>query len=190
MTDLTLRHLRVDAAQRGKWNIGFFCAGFLFWLYVGVIAHYFPLATARIYWIVGTFFIFPFAVLCSKVFGADPFTKGNALGELVGYTHMSVITLTFPIVIVAALYLPEALILIMAICYCLDFFVMTWAFGSWLFGIHAIFRTVAATLIFFAVPDGRLTILPVVVALCYLTTVILILVLRKKWLRDYSPSTV
>jgi hypothetical protein len=186
MTELNIDKLRVDAAKRGKWNIGFFSAGFLFWVYVGFIGNHFPLATARIYWIVGTFFIFPLAVLISKIFKADPFTKGNTLGELVGYTHMSIITLTFPIIIVTAVYFPEALILIMAICYCLDFFVMTWVFGSWLFSIHGAFRTFVVTIIFFAVPEWRLTVLPAIVAILYLATVILIPILRKRWLEKHA----
>ena len=180
MTELNIENLRMDAAKCGKWNIGFFSAGFLFWVYVGFIGRHFPLETARIYWIAGTFYIFPLAVLISKIFKADPFTKGNALGELVGYTHMSIIMLTFPVIIVTALYFPEALILIMAICYCLDFFVMTWVFGSWLFSIHATFRTAVVTIIFFAFPEWRLTTIPAIVALSYLITVILIPILKKE----------
>jgi len=182
MIENDLTKLRIDAAIRGKWNIGFFASGFTFWIFIGIISNSLPLETARIYMVVGTFFIFPLAVVFSKIFKADPFTKGNSIGELVGYTHMSVITMSFPIIILTAIYLPHALIFVMAILYCLDFFVMTWAFGSLLFGIHAAFRTVIVTLIYFAIPAYRFTILPFVIALLYLTTVLLIPILRTKWL--------
>ncbi len=188
MTELNINNLRIDAAKRGKWNIGFFSSGCLFWIYVAIIGNRFPLESARIYWVVGTFLIFPIAVLMSKIFKADPFTKGNVLGDLVGYTHMSIISLAFPIIIVTAIYLPEALILVMAICYCLDFFVMSWAFGTWLFGAHAAFRTVAVTIIYFSMPSWRLTAMPIIVAFFYLATVILIPVLRKKWLEKHNKQ--
>ena len=182
MTDDNLQALRVDLAQRSFWNLGYFVAGLVFWLYVIATDVYFPLEVAKIYWLVGTFFIFPIAVLVSRLVGADPFSKGNRLGELVGYTHMSVIALTFPVVIFSLIYFPEAMILILAIAYCLDFYVMTWAFGSPLFGIHAAARVVIVTVIWFALPDWRKIALPAMVALAYLVTVILIPILRRKWL--------
>ncbi|RZL69249.1 MAG: hypothetical protein EOO93_02090 [Pedobacter sp.] len=180
--------LRVDASIRGKWNIGFFAAGFTFWIFIGAIGNNFPLEKARIYMVAGTFLIFPFAVDFSKLFKADPFTKGNVIGELVGYTHMSVIALSFPIIILTAIYLPDALIFVMAILYCLDFYVMTWSFGTWLFGVHAAFRTIIVTLIYFAVPAYRLTVLPFIIAFLYLITVVLIPILRHKWLKKSHES--
>ena len=98
---------------------------------------------------------------------------------------MSVIALTFPIVICSMIYFPEAMILVFAIAYCLDFYVMTWAFGSPLFGIHAAARVVIATVIWFALPDWRKIALPAMVAFAYLATVILIPILRRKWLAKH-----
>lgn len=121
MTENDITKLRVDAAIRGKWNIGFFASGFIFWIFIGIICNSFPLETARIYMVAGTFLMFPLAILFSKLFKADPFTKGNSIGELVGYTHMSVIAMSFPIIILTAIYLPNALIFVMAILYCWTF---------------------------------------------------------------------
>jgi hypothetical protein len=115
MTDNNLQSLRVDLAERSFWNLGYFVAGLIFWLYVIAINIYFPLKAAKTYWLVGMFFIFPIAALVSRFLGADPFSKGNHLGELVRYTHMSLIALTFPIVICSMVYFPEAMILILAI---------------------------------------------------------------------------
>jgi hypothetical protein len=184
MIEHNINNLRVDAATRGKWNIGFFVSGFIFWIFIGIITNCLPLEKARIYMVSGTFFIFPLAVLFSKLFKADPFTKGNCIGELVGYTHMSIIALSFPIIILTAIYLPSALILVMAILYCLDFYVMSWGFGTKLFGIHSAIRTIVVTIIYFALPNLRIIIIPIFVAFLYLSTVILIPILRKKWLEQ------
>lgn len=186
MIDNDLQSLRVDLAKRSYWNLGYFVAGLIFWLYVIAINIYFPIEKARFYWLAGTFFIFPIAVLVSRLLGTDPFSKGNRLGELVGYTHMSLIALTFPIVICSMIYFPEAMILILAIAFCLDFYVMTWAFGSPLFGIHAAARVVIVTVIWFAQPDWRRIVLPATVAFAYLATVILIPLLRRKWLAQHD----
>src|SRR4051794_12027940 len=72
-----LERLRIDAAKVGKWNIGFFAAGAVFWIFASIVGSAVDLHTARIYWLVGSFFIFPIAILASRLFGADPFTKGN-----------------------------------------------------------------------------------------------------------------
>ena len=137
-----LQDLRLDLAARSQWNIGYFYAGLAFWLYAAVVGWVFPLQIAKIYWLIGTSFIFPMAILASRLLGADPFSKGNPLGEIVGYTHLSVLGMTLPIVLIAAVQYPELMILVMAIAYSLDFFLMGWAFGSRLFGIHATVRTV------------------------------------------------
>ena len=184
-----MQRLRTELAQTSQWNIGYFISGFIFWSYVTVIGLLFPLTVARIWWLVGTFLIFPVAVSASRLLGADPFSKGNTLGELVGYTHMSVIGLTFPLVLAAFFFFPEALLLVMAIAYCVDFYVMTWAFGSRVFGLHAAFRTVVVTVIWFAFPEWRVFLIPVVVALAYLVTILAVPSLRRRWLKLQGNKT-
>ena len=186
----TLQRLRIDAARRGKWNIGYFAAGAVFWIFAAAVGLTYELERARLFWLVGTFLIFPVAVVASRLAGADPFTKGNPLGDLVGYTHMSVIAMTFPLVLASFLFAPEALLLVMAIAYCLDFYVMSWAFGTRLFGVHAAVRVVVVSLIWFALPEWRFSLLPGVVALLYLGTVGLIPILRHRWLREAGPAAV
>ena len=186
MMGATLDSLRVDLARRSKWNIGYFCSGFLCWVYAAAIGSVFPLLVARVYWLVGTFFIFPVAVGISHLLRADPFSKGNALGEVVGYTHMSIIAMSLPLVLSAFIYFPEAMVLVMAIAYCLDFYLMTWAFGSPLFGLHAALRTLAVTIIWFALPAWRASALPLVVAAAYLVTVVLIPPLLRQWLKEQA----
>jgi hypothetical protein len=116
VTATDLRLLRMDLARRSRWNIGYFASGLVFWLYVAVTGSTLPLSVARVYWLVGTFLIFPLAVAISRLCRADPFCKGNDLGELVGYTHMSVNAMSFPIVVAAFVYLPQALLLDSSVC--------------------------------------------------------------------------
>ena len=101
---------------------------------------------------------------------------------------MSVITLTFPLVLWAFLFKPELMLLIMAIVYCVDFYVMTWAFDTPLFGVHAAVRTIAVSVIWFAMPDWRFSILPATVAAFYLATIVLSLILRARWLAAHRAS--
>ena len=183
MSKADLQHIRAELARTSHWNIGYFVSGLMFWSYVTITALFFPLEVSRIYWLVGTFLIFPVAVAASYLLRADPFSKGNALGELVGYTHMSVIALTLPLVLAAFFFFPEALLLVMAIAYCVDFYVMTWAFGSTIFGIHAALRTAGVSVIWFVFPEGRSLLIPILVAFAYLVTVLAIPILRRAWLR-------
>jgi len=90
--------------------------------------------------------------------------------------------MTFPLVLWSYLFKPELMLLVMAIVYCLDFYVMTWAFDTPLFGAHAAARTVAASLIWFAIPDWRFSVLPAMIAGFYLATIVLNYGLRARWL--------
>ena len=132
-----LSDLRMDLAIRSGWNIGFFVAGMLLWIGILVTNLIVPIETGRMIWIALTFGVFPVAVLVSKLVRADPFCNDNPLGQLVGYSHMSVVSLSFPIFVITAVYAPSIQILAMAILLSIDFYVMSWVFGSALFGIHA-----------------------------------------------------
>jgi hypothetical protein len=181
-----LRELRIDLAVRSKWNLGFFWAGLIFWTYAAVIGWLFPLQAARLYWLLGTSLIFPVAILVSKLIGVDPFSKENPLGQAVGYTHMSVILMTLPLVVIAYVHYPQFMILILAISTSLSYYVMTWAFGSPLFVLHAALRTAAVVAIWFALPAQQSWLIPMVVACAYGITVLLSSRLRIRWLSAHS----
>ena len=179
-----LSDLRMDLAMRSGWNIGFFVAGLLLWVAILITNLIVPVETGRVIWIVLTFGVLPVAVIVSRLVRADAFCNDNPLGQLVGYTHMSVVSLAFPILIITAIYDPHIQLLAMAILYSIDFYVMTWAFGSAVFGIHAAARTVLVTVIWVAFPESRLTLIPIIVATFYLGTVFLLPVLRRKWIEN------
>ncbi len=186
VTTSNLSGLRMDLATRSGWNIGFFVAGLLLWIGILITNLTVPIETGRMVWIALTFGVFPTAVLVSKLISADPFCNDNPLGQLVGYTHMSVVSLSFPIFIITAVYDPNIQLLAMAILLSIDFYVMSWAFGSAVFGLHAAARTVLVTLIWVALPDSRLTLIPLVVATFYLGTVLLLPTLRRRWIKNAS----
>ncbi len=180
---LDLSSLRMDLATRSGWNIGFFVAGMLLWVGILITNLTVPIETGRMVWIALTFGVFPVAVLVSKLVQADPFCNDNPLGQLVGYTHMSVVSLAFPIFVITAIYDPHIQLLAMAILLSVDFYVMSWAFGSAVFGLHAAARTVLVTVIWVAFPESRLTLIPMVVAAFYLGTVLLLPIARRRGIK-------
>ena len=182
--------MRKDLAMRSGWNIGFFVAGLSLWIGILITNLIVPIETGRMIWIALTFGVFPVAVLVSKLVQADPFCNDNPLGQLVGYTHMSVVSLSFPIFVITAIYNPNIQLLAMAILLSVDFYVMSWAFGSAIFGLHAAARTVLVTVIWVAFPESRLTLIPIVVAAFYLGTVVLLPIVRRRWIREANARAV
>src|SRR5205823_2076581 len=112
----TLDALRIDLVKRSQWNIGYFAAGFVYWSFVTVMSLTLPVASARVSWAIGGCFIFPLAIVLSRLWRADPFSKGNTLGGLVGLTHASLIWLLMPLLIVFYIWFPAGLLLAVAIC--------------------------------------------------------------------------
>jgi len=183
MQDDDFREIRISLARSSKWNLGYFVAGFFLWLAIFIIGRIYPIEIAKWLWIAATFFVLPVAVGTSKLIGADPFSNANPLGRLIGYTHMSVISLSLPIIVLLAIYSSEIQLLAMAILYCIDFYVMTWAFGARLIALHAAIRTVLVTGAWVAFPEQRLFFVPVITSAMYAITIVLIPVLRRRALR-------
>lgn len=177
----SLQALRIDLAQKSKWNIGFYWSGFFYWIFVLTVGVAVPLDTAKYVWLIGGFFIVPVAILLSRFLGTEAFPKANTLADLAGQTHATVNVLGFPVILVPLIFYPEAQILMMAIMYCIDFYVFTWVFGSRLFLVAASIRVVGASAIWFFLPEVRLTLLPAFVALTYLGLMVAIPHQRKKW---------
>jgi small-conductance mechanosensitive channel len=179
---MDIDELRIELAKQGKWNIGFFCSGLFFWLLVLVIYQVQPASSAKVFVLVGTFLIFPVALAFSSLFKADPFCKNNALGNLVGYTHLSVITLSFPIILLLFSRSPEYLLFGMAIIYCLDFFFMSWAFGHIFFSAVASFRVLAVSVSILAAKEYGHIVIPLIAVSSYVLIIVFILLLRRRWL--------
>ncbi|MFT4731783.1 MAG: hypothetical protein ACI89W_000796 [Gammaproteobacteria bacterium] len=181
---MDLVKLQIDLAKRSKWNIGYFLSGLVFWFFVLIIYFNISKNEAPTFWLVGTFFIFPVAIIFSKLCKADPFTKGNKLADLVGHTHMSVVSMSFPIILIVYFNYPDALLLTMSIAYCIDFYVMSWAFGSRMFGIAAGVRVFLSSAVWLFLPEYRDMLIPTIVLLSYSFLVVLIPVKRSIWLKS------
>ncbi len=173
---------RMDLAQRMKWNIGFWVAGFLFWSYAAAMGALYPLAAAKLLWLAGSCAIAPMGFAASFILRADPKAHSNSLATLITMAHLSGGMMCLPIIFAAFLYWPQIMILVMAIAFGIDFFVMAWAYDSPFPWVHAVVRTIAVSVIWFAAPDGRPTLLPAAVALCYLATMAFITVERPRWI--------
>lgn len=186
MTELV--RLRVDLAERSKWNVGYFAAGLLYWTFAAVAGATLPLQVAKLYWALGTGVIFPAALLFSRLLRSDPFTSGNALADLIGLTHLSLLALTMPVLVMCFVDLPQGLPLAAAVFFGASFPVLFWAFGDALFLVHAVVRVAGATWLWFAFPDGRATAVPAFVAVMYLLTLVAIPLRRRAWLRVHSPG--
>ncbi|HEV3217558.1 MAG TPA: hypothetical protein VGZ27_17640 [Vicinamibacterales bacterium] len=182
----SLQALRIDLARRSKWNIGYFAAGFVYWCFAAVVGAVLPIESARVWWMIGGLTIFPMAIVLSRLLGSDPFTKGNTLSSLIALTHVSLIYLLMPLVVVAFLRLPTALPLAMAICFGVSYPVFSWAFGDRIFLWHSIIRVLGATVIWFALPQYRYTLLPSFVAVAYLATTVILPGRREAWLRAHT----
>jgi hypothetical protein len=179
----SLTAMRIDLARRSKWNIGYFLAGFVYWSFATVVGMALPMESAKVYWMVGGFTVFPMAIAFSRILGSDPFTRGNPLGSLIGMAHGSLIGFLTPVLIVIFRDLPTALPLAAAIFFGASFPVFFWAFGHPIFLGHIIVRVAGATVIWFAMPTQRWTVLPAFVAMMYLVTMIPLPLLRQRWLR-------
>lgn len=177
----SLQALRIDLAKKSKWNIGFYWSGFFYWIFVLAVGVAFPLDTAKYMWLIGGFLIVPVAIPLSRFLGAEAFPKANTLADLAGQTHATVNVLGFPVILVSLIFYPEAQILMMAIMYCIDFYVFTWVFGSRLFLVAASIRVMGACVIWFFLPEIKLTLLPAFIALTYLGLMVAIPHQRKKW---------
>jgi Family of unknown function (DUF7010) len=180
----SLAELRTDLARRSQWSIGYSAAGFVYWSFAAIVGALQPAASARLYWAVGGCLIFPLAIALSLGWGADPFSRGNALGDLVGLTHASLIWLLMPLIVVFYFRFPDGLPLALAICLGASYPVLGWAFGTRIFLWHIIIRVVAVTGIWFALPEHRYTLLPAFVAAMYLAMTALIPGQRRAWLRS------
>ena len=99
---------------------------------------------------------------------------------------MSVVTMSFPILLILFFKYPEGLLLGMAIAYCLDFYVMSWAFGSPIFGVTAAIRVLLVSCFWVLLPDQRMLAIPIIAILSYIAIIVLTLTTRTKWLAKYS----
>jgi hypothetical protein len=184
----SLRALRLDLADRSQWSIGYLAAGLVYWTFAALIGIGQPEPSVRVYWAVGGGFIFPLAVLLSAAWNADPFSRGNPLGTLIGVAHATSIWLLMPLVVVLWIYFPPGMPLALAICLGASYPVFSWAFGDPVFLGHIIIRVIGVTAIWLALPHGRYTLLPAFVAALYAATLVVVPARRRRWMEANQPG--
>ncbi|MDF7775340.1 hypothetical protein P1X14_08785 [Sphingomonas sp. AOB5] len=146
--------------------------GVLAWLgYQGT-----PLADWAMFAFIGSGAIFPLALLFAAIF-RNPFMKDRTASGDVLLPAFIAMLLFWPMIIAAVQVAPELVPLILAIGMSLHWPVIGWSYGrTALFSAHAIVRAVAVLLIWLLLPEARLTLLPLSVALVYFLTVIALLI--------------
>jgi hypothetical protein len=126
-------------------------------------------------WCTAAFFgsgaIFPLALLFAKIF-RNPFMKDRtATGDVLLPAFISML-LFWPMIVAAVQAAPVLVPLILAIGMSIHWPVIGWSYGrTGLFSAHSIVRAVAVLLIWLWLPEARLTLLPLSVAVVYLFTV-------------------
>jgi hypothetical protein len=184
----SLSALRVDLATRSKWNVGYLCAGVVYWTFAAIVGTMLPMRSAALLWMIGGFTVFPMAIGLSYLLRSDPFCKGNPLGSLMGLAHGGMIGFSIPLLIALFRDHPMALPLAAAIVFGASFTVFFWAFGHPLFLVHIIVRVAGATAIWFALPAYRFSVLPAFVAALYVISLALVPAARQRWLHVQLQS--
>jgi hypothetical protein len=184
----TLQGLRIDLAARSQWNIGYVWAGFAYWSFAAVIGVALPIESAKVGWMIGGCAIFPAALLASWLLGADPFSRGNTLGSLIAFAHVSLIGISIPVLIAMFRDYPAGLLLAAGLFFGASFPVFFWAFGDAIFLYHFVVRVVGVIAIWFGTPNYRYSVLPAFVAIVYLGTALALRRRRAAWLRAQSRA--
>jgi hypothetical protein len=111
--------------------------------------------------------IFPLGILLQKPLGS-PFMKSKS--PLSGVTMLAIIAINalWPIHFIVFGAAPHAAPLTLAIGMTLHWPIIGWTYGSRVCQIHAAARILVVTALWFALPNGRLTVLPLAVAALYL----------------------
>lgn len=125
---------------------------------------------------IGSGAIFPMALLFAAIF-RNPFMKDKtATGDVLLPAFISML-LFWPMIIGAVQVAPELVPLILAIGMSLHWPVIGWSYArTGLFSAHAIVRAVAVLAIWLMLPEARLTLLPLSVAVVYFLTVLALVV--------------
>ena len=151
-------------------------AGAVYWIALGIAGNYLSIG----WWANIAFFatgaIFPLALLFAAIFRNNFMKDQTAVTSVLVPTFISML-LFWPMAIVAAQTAPEMISLILAIGLSIHWPVIGWSYGRpAIYSAHSIVRAIAVTYIWFAFPEGRLTLLPFAVAATYLLTVLVIFI--------------
>ena len=171
-----LRRARLEQYVRLRGGFSIPLAGMTYWLVLGRLGYRLELADWALAAFLGSGAIFPLALVFSKLLN-NPFMSAKSVVDGVLFPAFASMLLFWCFIVAAAQEAPSLIPLILAVGMSLHWPVIGWSYGrTALFTAHAVIRSVAATYIWLAFPDARLTWLPFSVAIAYGLTVIALLI--------------
>lgn len=171
---------RLSSYVRLKGGFPIPLAGAVYWGVLGTVGFSADLGTWSMIAFLGSGSIFPMALLFARLFRNDFMKDRTASGDVLIPTFISML-LFWPMIIAAAQEGPQLIPLILAIGLSLHWPVIGWSYGrTALYTAHAAARAAVALGIWLVLPDARLTLLPLSVAVVYLVTVVAIFVDAKR----------
>ncbi len=144
-------------------------AGFIYWFALGICGFFVSQNTWALIGFFTSGMIFPLGLLLSKLLKSNIMAKGP-LTSLV-MPAMTAMFLSWGMIIPGYLADVSLTPLFIAIGMSLHWPVIGWMYGSKTCLAHAISRVVLVTLIWFALPEYRFTLIPLLVSLIYLITI-------------------
>jgi hypothetical protein len=171
---LLAQRLKLYVDLRGGFS--FPVAGAIWWSAMAGLGYFAPLKTWALCAFIASGFIFPLAILVSRLARVDFLNAKSAVDTVMGPAFVGML-LFWPIAFAA--YWSEVSLtpLILAIGLAMHWPVIGWSYGrSALYSAHAIARGVSALALWVLFPEHRTTWLPASVALIYALTIVAILI--------------
>jgi hypothetical protein len=166
---------RLDLYVRLRGGFTFPLAGAIWWSAAAVAGAYLPLKTWALLAFIGSGFIFPIAIVLSKIFRVDFMNQKSAIDDAIGPAFTGML-LFWPMAFAAFWTAVELTPLILAIGMAMHWPIIGWTYGrTAIYSAHAIVRALAAFALWLAFPDQRTILVPASVAVVYLATVAAIL---------------
>lgn len=167
---------RIGAYRRLRGGFPVMLAGATCWAVLAVAGY----AVEPRWWyliaLFGSGAIFPMALMYGAIFRNDFMKDRTAVTSVIGPAFVGML-LFWPIAIAAFWDAIDMFPLILAIGLSMHFPVIGWSYGrTALYSAHAVIRAVVVFLIWWKMPEARLTLLPASVSAIYLITVLAVLV--------------
>jgi len=156
---------RYFVAARG--GISLPVAGAVYWIVLGMLGDRLPLADWALFAAAGSGMIFPLGLLLQKPLRANFMKAKSPVGGAAIWAVMG-INFLWPMHFAVIGLQPELTVLTLAIGMTIHWVVIGWSYASKVCFAHAFARMIVVTLMFYAMPDGRLTVLPFAIAILYL----------------------
>lgn len=167
---------RIGAYRRLKGGFPVLLAGATYW---GALAAAGYLVEPGMWYAIALFgsgAIFPLALMYAAIFRNGFMKDRTAVSSVIAPAFIAML-LFWPMAIAALWEAPGVFPLILAIGLSLHFPVIGWSYGrTALFSAHAIIRAVVVFMIWWKLPEARLTLLPASVCAMYLITVLAVIV--------------